>query len=134
MRNGNRRPLGRIAGLMLIILLLSGCGKSDEGGPDLEDLPLYPGATRVESLEQSVPGGLMGGKLEQFTTTDSYDDVLQFYREALNGFNPETSSFESELGQQTAISLPRERGILTVAIQAFADEGVVGITFMSVGR
>ena len=109
------------------------CGKSDEGGLNLDDLPRYPGATQVESLEQSVPGGLMGGKLEQFTTSDSYKDVLQFYAEALSEFDPESSSFESGLGQQTAISVPRENGILTVAIQAFDEEGMVGITFMSVG-
>jgi len=134
MRKENYRTFMQRIGFVLIFLLLTSCGKTDEGGLALEDLPRYPGATHVESMEQSVPGGLMGGKLEQYTTADSYDDVLQFYVEALSEFDPETSSFESELGQQTAISLPRENGTLTVAVQAFQEEGTVSITFMSLGR
>ena len=129
-----RRSFLRSMVFTLVVFLLIGCGGSDEGGITLEDLPRYPGAIQVESMEQSTPGGLMGGKLEQFTTTDSYQDVLRFYTEALSEFDPETSSFDSELGQQTAISIPREKGILTVAVQVFEEEGMVSITFMSVGR
>jgi hypothetical protein len=134
MRKENYKNFMQRIGFVLIFLLLTSCGKTDEGRLALEDLPRYPGATHVESMEQSVPGGLMGGKLEQYTTADSYDDVLQFYVEALSKFDPETSSFESELGQQTALSLPRENGALTVAVQAFEEEGTVSITFMSLGR
>jgi len=134
MRKENYKSRTQMIGFVLIVILLMSCGKTDEGGLTLEDLPRYPGATQVESMEQSVPGGLMGGKLEQYTTADSYDDVLQFYVEALSEFDLETSSFESALGQQTAISLPREKGTLTVAIQAFEAEGMVSITFMSLGR
>ena len=40
---------------------------------------------------------------------------------------------ESELGRQTAISIPQKKGIITVAIQEFTEEGTVNISFMAVG-
>jgi hypothetical protein len=40
---------------------------------------------------------------------------------------------ESELGRQTAISIPQKKGMITVAIQEFTEEGTVNITFMAVG-
>jgi hypothetical protein len=40
---------------------------------------------------------------------------------------------ESELGRQTAISIPQKKGVITVAIQEFTEDGTVNITFMAVG-
>ena len=75
----------------------------------------------------------MSGKLSQFATTDSFDDVVDFYTDALNEYNPEFLSHASELGRQTAISIPQKRGTISVAIQEFTEEGTVNITLMAVG-
>ncbi|MGD9175286.1 MAG: hypothetical protein PVF29_14070 [Desulfobacterales bacterium] len=101
----------------LLISIATGCGSSG-GGPALEDIPLYPYATESESMEQSGPGGFMGGKLAQFTTTDPFDEVMDFYTDALNQYNPKFISNTSELGRQTAISIPKKNGMVSVAIRS----------------
>lgn len=116
----------------LLMSIHTGCGSSG-GGPSLEDLPLYPYATEGESMEQSGPGGFMGGKLAQFTTTDPFDEVMDFYTDALNKYHPKFISNTSELGRQTAISIPKKNGMISVAIQEFTEEDIVNITFMAVG-
>jgi hypothetical protein len=121
-----------VIAFMLLITIATGCGSSG-GGPSLGDLPLYPYATEGESMEQSGPGGFMGGKLAQFTTTDPFDEVMDFYTDALNKYNPQFISNTSELGRQTAISIPKKNGMISIAIQEFTEEEIVNITFMAVG-
>ena len=84
-------------------------------------------------MGQSSPGGMVHGNLAQFTTTDSFDQVLEFYTNALREYDPEFMSHTSELGRQAALSIRRENGILSVAIQEFSEEGTVNITLMAVG-
>ena len=84
-------------------------------------------------MGQSSPGGILSGNLSQFTTTDSFDQVVGFYTDALSQHDPELMSHAPELGRQTAISMPRKNGMLSVVIQEFTEEGTVNITFMSVG-
>ena len=120
--------------MTLLMSILSGCGKSGDDGISLQDIPHYPNAVKGESMEQSGFGGFMGGELVQFTTSDSFDDVVEFYTDALISYNTELLSNTSELGQQTVISIPLEGGMISVAIQEFTDEGQVNITFMSVGQ
>ena len=116
----------------LLINITTGCGSSG-GGPSLEDIPLYPYASEGESMAQSGPGGFMGGKIAQFTTSDPFDEVMDFYTDALNKYNPQFMSHTSELGRQTAISIPKKNGMISVAIQELAEEEIVNITFMAVG-
>ena len=122
-----------IATVALLINISAGCGNSNGKGPSLKDIPRYPNAIAGESMEQSIPGGLLGGKLVQFTTADSFDEVVDFYTDALNKYDPEFLSHTSELGRQTAISLPQKNGMISVAIQEFTEEGKVNITLMAVG-
>lgn len=117
----------------LLICILPGCGSSDGDGPSLQDIPLYPNAMEGESMQQSSYGGIVGGKLAQFSTTDSYDKVVDFYTDALNKYNTEVLSHTSQLGRQTAISIPQKNGVISVAIQEFTEEGKVNITLMKVG-
>ena len=128
----NAKTLARVIAFALMIGLPTGCGNSGSG-PTLEDLPLYPYATEGESMEQSAPGGFMSGKLAQFTTTDSFDEVIDFYSDALNKYNPQFMDHTSDLGRQMAISIPKKSGMISVAIQEFAEEEKVNITFMAVG-
>lgn len=133
MNTTTRGTLAMAVALALLIHGATGCGSSSGDGPSLQDIPRYPNATEGESMAHSSPGGFMSGNLAQFTTTDSFDEVLEFYTEALGKYDPELMSHTSELGRQTAISIPREGGMTTVAIQEFTAEGTVNITLMAVG-
>jgi hypothetical protein len=128
-----RGTLAMAAALALLIHGATGCGSSSGDGPSLQDIPRYPNATEGESMAHSSPGGFVSGNLAQFTTTDSFDEVVGFYTDALGMYDPEFMSHTSELGRQTAISIPRDGGMTTVAIQEFTAEGTVNITLMAVG-
>jgi hypothetical protein len=123
--------------LMILIALLigfaTGCGSSSDIQFALQEIPHYPNAIEGESMEQSMPGGFLGGSVTQFTTIDPFDEVLEFYTDALYQYDTEFMEHESELGRQTAISIPQKKGMITVAIQEFTEEGTVNITFMTVG-
>ncbi len=130
------RTCGKLATVVvfaLLVSMLAGCGSASNTGPSLQDIPRYPNASAGESMQQSGLGGIVGGKLEQFTTTDSFDEVVDFYTQALDQHDPEFLSHESPLGRQTAISIPQEKGMISVAVQEFTAEGIVSITFMAVG-
>ncbi|MES0362971.1 MAG: hypothetical protein ABUK14_03375 [Desulfobacteria bacterium] len=128
-----RGTLALVVTFALLINIPMGCGNSSDHGPSLQDIPRYPYATEGESMAASSPGGLVGGQLAQFTTTDSFDKVVDFYTDALNRYDPEFMSHTSELGRQTAISIPQKNGMISVAIQEFTKEGKVNITLMALG-
>ena len=117
----------------LLIGMSTGCGSPGDDGLSVYDIPLYPNSTDGASMEGSSPFGLVSGTLSQYTTFDSFDEVVSFYTDALNGYNPKAMSHTSELGRQTAFSIPKKKGMITVAIQEFTEEGTVNITFMAVG-
>jgi hypothetical protein len=122
-----------VIALALLTCIPTGCGSSGGTGPSLDSIPRYPNATEGESMALSSPGGIVGGSLAQFTTTDPFDEVVDFYTDALNKYDPESKSHTSDLGRQTAISIPQKNGMISVAIQEFTSEGKVNITFMAVG-
>jgi len=127
------RTLAMVIAFALLISIATSCGRSSGDGPSLQDIPRYPNAIEGDSMEQSSPGGIVGGKLAQFTTTDSFDEVVDFYKDALNRYNSEFTSHTSDLGRQTAFSIPKKNGLISIAIQEFTAEGKVNITFMAVG-
>ena len=126
-------PLAMAVAFALLINILTGCSSSNGDGLSLQDIPRYPNATEGESIEQPSFGGSVSGNLVQFTTTDSYDEVVDFYTDALKNYDTEVFSHTSELGRQTAISIPQKKRIISVAIQEFTAEGEVNITLMGVG-
>ena len=125
--------LAMVITFALLMGIQTGCGRSGDDGPSLQDIPRYPNATEGESMAHSSPGGIVGGNLLQFTTTDLFDEVVYFYSDALNRYDPKLIAHTSELGRQTAFSIPRKNGMISVAIQEFTAEGKVNITFMAVG-
>jgi hypothetical protein len=125
--------LAMVAALAVLVGVLPGCGGSGGDGLSLQDIPRYPNAVEGESMGQSSPGGMLSGSLSQFTTADSFDQVVGFYTDALGQYDPELMSHTSELGRQTAISMPQRNGMVSVVIQEFTEEGTVSITFMAVG-
>jgi hypothetical protein len=125
--------LQRALVLVLLLNVSPGCGSSGGDGPSLQDIPRYPNAIEGESMGGSSAGGMVSGNLAQFTTTDSFDQVLEFYTDALSGYDPQLLSHRSELGRQTAFSIQQNSGMTTVVIQEFTEEGTVNITLMAVG-
>jgi hypothetical protein len=133
MNTGKRVTLAMAAAIALLVNIPTGCGGSSDDGMSLQIIPRYPNATEGESMGQSSLGGIVRGNLAQFTTTDSFDEVLEFYTDALGEYDPELMSHTSELGRQTAISIPQKNGMISVVIQEFTEEGEVNITLMAVG-
>jgi len=129
----NMRIHAMVVIFTLLTIIAMGCGGSPSIVSALQEIPRYPGATEGESMEQSLPGGFLGGAMKQFTTTDSFEEVVEFYTDALYLYDTELMNHESELGRQTAISIPQKKGVITVAIQEFTEDGTVNITFMAVG-
>jgi hypothetical protein len=123
-----------IATLCAVVLAFSvGCGKSDnDDALSLDTIPVYPGASKGQSMANSSMGGLVSGSLQQYTTTDSYDDVLAFYKTRLAANNPQVLTHTSELGRQAALSVQRENGMVTVSVQEYTANDTVNITFMQV--
>lgn len=132
MHTGTHGKLVIILALAMLTTLFIGCGGSADSGPALKDIPRYPDTTEGESMEQSGFAGMVGN-FSQFTTTNDYEDVVDFYDDALQKYEPKVMSHTSELGRQTAFSMPRKTGMVSVAIQEFTEEGKVNITFMGVG-
>lgn len=133
MTNRIHGTLAMVIAFGFLISIFAGCGSSGDEGLSLHDIPLYPNSTDGATMEQSSPGGFVGGKLAQYTTFDTFDEVVDFYTGALNGYDLKSISHTSELGRQTAISIPKKKGMITVAIQEFTEEEKVNITFMEVG-
>jgi hypothetical protein len=119
--------------LMVVIYLLAGCGSSENGGTFMQSVPVYPYASENEAMQHADPDGLMGGKLTQYTTGDTFDQVVDYYASALEIHEPRIASHASELGRQTAFSIAQDGGIASVVIQEFARERSVSITVMQVG-
>jgi hypothetical protein len=136
MRLNPNRTMGRsTAAFALVALLAVGCGDSNNsaGKEAFRNLPHYPGAVASESLEQSTMLGVLSGELVQMTTSDGFDEVLDFYTAALAQQDVEVLNHSSDLGRQTAISIREDTSVVSVAIQEFASEGELNITLMRVG-
>ncbi len=126
-----RRALFLSSALIFFLLPLAGCGPNH--GPSLAELPRFPGAVPGEAMAQSGFGGIMGGTIEQFTTTESFDDVVSYYDGQLRSKEPEIEEYTSELGRQKVYSMQRGQGMIAVTIQEFEDEDEVYITLMGAG-
>ncbi len=113
---------------VLCLLMLVGCS---DAGLSLAEIPRYPNAVPGESLSQDM--GFMTGEIVQLTTADSFEQVLEFYLDALAEYQTETISPAMKDGRQTAINLVRRTGATTVVIQEYDGEDTVYITLMRVG-
>lgn len=114
----------------LSVFVIAGCAKSGVDEQLVQDIPRYPNAQETESMGQSFLGGMMSANLAQYTTTDSFDEVVGFYSKALTEFETEVSTYSTEQGRQIAIDVAREKGELTIAVQEFPQDKKVSITLM----
>ena len=115
---------GIAAAALLVSGLLAACG---DRAAEVA-IPAYPNATPTESMAQEGLFGIVSGELQQATTTDPFDRVLEFYVDALA--DAEISSHRTELGRQAALAVRDGGGSATVAIQEFTDENRVVVTVM----
>ena len=120
-----------LSALALAGVLLAGCAENH--GPSMSAIPRYANSTPGEMMQGSTPGGFMGVSLEQYTTTDSFDQVFEFYREELKAMSPQVLNERCELGRMSAFAIPVEDGMITVGVQEFTEEGTVNITLSSMG-
>lgn len=124
------------AGMVFLVFFactISSCGNSQEGKGSLDDIPLYPNATHDQTLEGSGPAKIVGGKVARYYTNDAFEDVVNFYTGTLSGYSPQIISHKSELGRQTAITMNKEEGIISVVVQELTEENKVSISLMAVG-
>ena len=113
--------------------LLYSCSSDEASGPSINDIPVYPNSKKGESMQHSM-FGMIGGALQQYSTTDGFKRVLGFYESELALYNPDVMTHHLEHGRQSAITIEKDDGALTVAIQEYKDEGQVMITFMEVSK
>lgn len=119
--------------LIIITIVLFGCGSPQQNGLTLQDVPVYPNATEGETMQANMLG-MMGAGLAQYSTTDAYDEVMAFYSKALEKHKPDVMNHSSELGRQSAYSIKKDNGLVTVSVQEFREENSVSITFMEVSN
>lgn len=117
--------------VVFLSFMTAGCTKPD--APGQGEIPEYPGAKEDQEHDAKVLGMTLGN-VKRVVTSDSFDEVLAFYRERLEFRNPKIVSHTLEDGRQTAITISETKtGSKTVAIQEFKKEGLVAITYMKVG-
>jgi len=110
---------------LLFPFTLGGCSQSSAFNKIIE----YPGA--IEDQEHDVKIlGLSFAKVKRVMTDDSYDEVLAYYKNVLESYNPEVISHALEDGRQTAITISGHDSI-TIAIQEFLTERKTSITYMN---
>jgi hypothetical protein len=107
---------------LLFPLTLGGCSQSGA----LEKIIEYPGA--IEDQEHNVKLlGVSFAKVKRVVTDDSYDEVLAYFNNVLESYNPEIISHALEDGRQTAITVTS----ITIGIQEFKKEAKTAITYMN---
>ncbi len=117
--------------ILFVSFVSAGCSKSD--APEQVQVPIYPGAKADEELDAKFMGMSLG-MVKRVVTSDSYDNVIAFYREQLASYNPEIITHTLEDGRQTAITVVEdEKKSITVAIQESKKVGKVAISYMRVG-
>lgn len=116
-------------GALFLFLILSSCGKAEKSSVSSRPaIPPYPNAIHDQSIEKK---GM--GQLERVYTHDSFYEVVQFYSEKLEQYDPNSVSHTSELGRQMAITFEKEGRTISVAIQGMEEENMVFVTYMTVG-
>ena len=120
-----KKSIAIVAAVFVAVLILAGCGK---GKSDEVRIPEYPGAQRDQSYNMGDVA-----KVERFFTDDSYEDVVEFYKDKLSEYEPDIQEFEAKGSRQTKMDIVKEeKRAVTVVIQQFDGEDKVAIVFMGV--
>ncbi|NIP54173.1 MAG: hypothetical protein GWN61_10220 [candidate division Zixibacteria bacterium] len=111
--------------ILCTLFMIANCSKDV-----LEEvsIPDYPGA--VEDASYAM-GGV--AQVKRVFTSDSYEEVLSFYREQLAQYDPEIESYDLEDSRQTSINVvSEEKRVISVVVQEFEGEDKVAIVYMGV--
>ena len=94
------------------------------GPPVVMDVPPYPGATPMKG-QSEVSLGLGKAKVEAYTTPDSVQQVVAYYKEK---FGP--GAEVSETGSFLLVQTSGSNGVIDVTIAANRDSGLTRFTVM----
>ena len=119
--------------ILIFNTLLISCSSDESDRPTINDIPPYPNSVKGESMQQSM-FGVVGGSLQQYSSDDDFKQIFTFYKTELAQYAPEVMTHNLEIGRQSAISIEKENGGITIAIQEYKGEGKVMITFMEVSK
>jgi hypothetical protein len=92
----------------------------------VSDIPIYPGAAAPEGGGQMSLGGF---GVRQYTTSDSVDQVVAFYKEKLG-----SAATVTQNGQQALVQLIGANGYANIAISPGDNSGVTKITIQSISH
>ena len=128
------KKLSVITFLSWLMLMLNACGGSSSPGITLSDIPVFPDAKEATSLQPTTDMAGMEGNLKQYSSSASYDNVVNFYIDALQAYESHIVGRTSEPGRQMAISIRTANGGLSVAVQELAAKNTVHITLMELSN
>ena len=95
---------------------------------DIAGVPIYPGATAKEGTTELNMGGA-GLKVRQFTTSDSVDKVVAFYKDKMG-----SQAMVTQNGQQALVQVVGSNGVVNVAIGSDSGSGITKITIQSISK
>jgi hypothetical protein len=95
---------------------------------DMAGVPIYPGATAKEGTAE-LNMGVAGLKVRQFTTSDSVDKVVAFYKDKLG-----SQAMVTQNGQQALVQVVGSNGVINVAIGSDSSSGITKITIQSITK
>jgi hypothetical protein len=87
----------------------------------------YPGAAAGEGGNQSL--GFGGVKLQQYTTSDSVDAVVAYYKGRLG-----TGAIVTQTGSGAVVQMVGANGVISVTVAPDTASGKTKITVSSIGR
>ena len=102
---------------------------SEPAAPALDmGVPVYPGATPTEG-QGEMPMGAGGFKVQQYTTPDSLEKVLAFYKDKLGPKAVATQSGDSALVQVVG-----SNGVINISIASDSAAGKTTFTITSIQK
>ncbi|MGO8791612.1 MAG: hypothetical protein ACLQVL_30060 [Terriglobia bacterium] len=90
-------------------------------------IPVYPGATALEGQNEVL--GMAGFRLQQYTTSDSVDQVLAFYKDKLG-----PNAMVTQSGNQASVHVAGSNAAVTIAITVDNATGKTKIAITSIGK
>ena len=91
-------------------------------------VPAYPGAETPEG-QTGVVLGMAGLKMQQYTTSDSVDKVVAFYRDKLG-----PKAVVTQSGNQASVHVVGSNSVVNVAIAVDSASGKTKIVITSIGK
>jgi hypothetical protein len=118
----------------------NGDAEDGDGGGEgaIEDIPVYPGAKKIGDWSAST-GGMAGAPMDlgeystvkyaMFETDDSADDVLDFYKDKMKGWDEQgTFSFGEAEEAMSWLYWTKDEGTVGAMVMVIEEEGATAFT------